>query len=248
MSEPGPRWLTPRLEKDLERPLEGGAAADMHQSLTDALASVTNFEQAPTGEPLLPMAQVCYAGRSRDRKERQHDLLLAMDLCPRHGDNDVEKLGAILVPIRGGGPENIISPAVIEGHGDKQRASRRAPSDEEALMRRITFVSLAISFSFVVTPAAAAANTEHQGKKVFDDGKCGQCHSVSSAGIESKVKIKKLKGPDLTGIGERYEADWIGKYLKKEINKKGKAHKKPFKGSDEELQALVDWLLEQKAE
>ena len=26
------------------------------------------------------------------------------------------------------------------------------------------------------------------------------------------------------------------------------AHSKPFKGSDEELQALVDWLLEQKAE
>ncbi len=25
-------------------------------------------------------------------------------------------------------------------------------------------------------------------------------------------------------------------------------HKKPFKGTDEELQALVDWLLEQKVE
>ena len=27
-----------------------------------------------------------------------------------------------------------------------------------------------------------------------------------------------------------------------------KTHTKPFKGSDEELQVLVDWLLEQKAE
>ena len=36
--------------------------------------------------------------------------------------------------------------------------------------------------------------------------------------------------------------------MKREIDKDGKEHKKEFKGSDEELQALVDWLLEQKAE
>ena len=33
-----------------------------------------------------------------------------------------------------------------------------------------------------------------------------------------------------------------------EVEQEGKAHKKKFKGSDEELQVLVDWLLEQKAE
>ena len=37
-------------------------------------------------------------------------------------------------------------------------------------------------------------------------------------------------------------------YVKKEVDKEGKSHTKPFKGNDEELQVLVDWLLEQKAE
>ena len=88
----------------------------------------------------------------------------------------------------------------------------------------------------------------------FDDDEetykqhCGECHGVKVADIAPTTKKDKDKGPDLTGIGEKFEADWIMKYIKKEADKEGKSHKKKFKGSDEELQVLVDWLLEQKAE
>ncbi|MBT8386339.1 MAG: cytochrome c [Ignavibacteria bacterium] len=86
------------------------------------------------------------------------------------------------------------------------------------------------------------------GKKLFEDNKCNLCHSVSTVGIEAEKKAGKMAGGDLIDLADSYEADWIVKYVKKETEKEGKSHKKPFKGTDEELQALVDWLLEQKAE
>lgn len=115
-------------------------------------------------------------------------------------------------------------------------------------MRIRTTLTMALSLLvlgaiFVVAPVAAE---DGDGKAVFEAQKCDLCHAVSSAGIEATTKSEKLKGPDLTGVGDRFEKDWIVKYIKKEADKDGKPHTKPFKGSDEELQALVDWLLEQK--
>ena len=99
--------------------------------------------------------------------------------------------------------------------------------------------------------ALAPANTAYV---TLDDDEetykkhCGECHGVKVADIAPTTKKEKDKGPDLTDIGEKFEEDWIVKYIKKEADKEGKSHKKKFKGSDEELQVLVDWLLEQKAE
>ena len=112
-----------------------------------------------------------------------------------------------------------------------------------------THVTIAIAsllgLAFTAAPLAAQ---EADGKAVLEAEKCNLCHAVSTVGIEAKTKSDKLKGPDLVNLADDYEADWIVKYLKKEADKEGKSHTKPFKGSDEELQALVDWLLEQKAE
>jgi len=116
------------------------------------------------------------------------------------------------------------------------------------MIRRNTIVALAITFGFIFFLVTAAPASDEDGKAVFENEKCGMCHSVSTVGIESKLKAGKLKGPDLVNLADSYEADWIFKYIKKEADKEGKSHTKPFKGSDEELQALVDWLLEQKAE
>jgi cytochrome c2 len=110
-----------------------------------------------------------------------------------------------------------------------------------SLFVSIVFILFAISFN-------ASAFDDPDGKQVFEDEKCNLCHSVSTAGIEAKTKSEKLKGPDLVNLADSYEAKWIVKYVKKEADLDGKTHKKPFKGTDEELQALVDWLLEQKAE
>ena len=93
----------------------------------------------------------------------------------------------------------------------------------------------------------AATPTVEDGKKTYVNH-CGECHGVKVAEIKPTTKNAKDKGSDLTGIGEKFQAEWIKKYVKEEEHLGGKSHKKKFKGSDEELQVLVDWLLEQKAE
>ena len=71
--------------------------------------------------------------------------------------------------------------------------------------------------------------------------KCHTCHSVLAAKIESKVKKGLMKGPDLGG---KVEGDFetIAGYVRKEAELDGKNHKKEFKGTDEELQTILDWL------
>jgi len=84
------------------------------------------------------------------------------------------------------------------------------------------------------------------GKEVFLAQKCNMCHAVSSASIEAKTTSEKMLGPDLTGVAAGLETDWLVKYLRKEIEKDGAAHKKESKASDGELEALITWLKEQK--
>ncbi len=113
------------------------------------------------------------------------------------------------------------------------------------------FCGLALCF-FVFTGAAVI--DEPTTSPAFNDGKeayeqhCAECHGVKSAKITPTTKKDSDKGADLGGIGEKYQANWIKRYVKEEVDRDGKSHKKKFKGSDEELQVLVDWLLEQKAE
>ncbi|HEX9734326.1 MAG TPA: cytochrome c [Thermoanaerobaculia bacterium] len=104
-------------------------------------------------------------------------------------------------------------------------------------------LSLLLGLAVAAAPLAAE---ESDGKAVFEAQKCNLCHAVPPAGIEATTKSDKLKGPDLVNLDS--EAEWLAQYLKKEVDKDGKSHTKPFKGSDEELTALVDWLLEQKSE
>ena len=116
------------------------------------------------------------------------------------------------------------------------------------MKKLITLLSVSSVLIMFAISFNVNAFDEPDGKQVFEDEKCNLCHDVSTVGIEAKTKSEKLKGPDLVNLAEVYEAEWIAKYVKKEADKEGKTHKKPFKGTDEELQALVDWLLEQKAE
>lgn len=85
-----------------------------------------------------------------------------------------------------------------------------------------------------------AADEGPDGKQIFVDKKCTSCHSVESAGIEA---TKKSGAVDLSKAGDGVEADFMTKYLLKEEKIDDKAHKTKFNGTDEELKALVDWLL-----
>ena len=92
----------------------------------------------------------------------------------------------------------------------------------------------------LIQPATAAE--EMDGQALFvDTYKCNMCHAVPAAEIEAKMKSEKMQGPELGG---KVEVDFekLAAYLRKQGDLDGEEHNKEFKGSDEELQAIVDWL------
>jgi len=93
---------------------------------------------------------------------------------------------------------------------------------------------------------AAAADAGLDGKKIFLAEQCNLCHSVESAGIEAKTKSDKLRGPDLSGVTAKRKADELTKFLRQDATLDGNKHKKAFKGSDEELGAVLGWIIEQQ--
>jgi cytochrome c553 len=119
-------------------------------------------------------------------------------------------------------------------------------------MRRLGSAVAALGIVVLALMAVSATAEEEAaqpaGHEAFQNLKCNMCHAVSTVGIEAKTKSEKMQGPDLVGLGEKWDAKALAAYMNKDIDKDGKQHKKEFKGTDEELQALVDWLLEQKAE
>jgi cytochrome c2 len=103
----------------------------------------------------------------------------------------------------------------------------------------ITVIVALYGFAFTLS-----SNDDPAGKKIFIDNKCNMCHTVKSAGIESK----KSDATDLSNVGAQMKSEDIMKYLKKEMKLNNKDHKTAFKGSDEELTKLVEWLSTLKTE
>lgn len=84
-------------------------------------------------------------------------------------------------------------------------------------------------------------------KELFIKYKCNKCHSIKALDIkplESALK-KKKEIRDLSGVGlKRTDPEWIKKWLRKEVkNEDGKKHKKKWKGTDEELDKVANWLV-----
>ena len=76
--------------------------------------------------------------------------------------------------------------------------------------------------------------------------KCVKCHYVESHGIET-TKKDPSKAKDLSDAGNIITtADEMRTYLKKESMRNDKNHKTSFKGSDEDFEKLITWLLNQK--
>lgn len=94
-------------------------------------------------------------------------------------------------------------------------------------------------FAFTIS-----SNDDPAGKKIFVDNKCNMCHTIKSVGIESK----KSDATDLSNVGAEMKKDDMIKYLKKEMKLNDKVHKTAFKGTDEELMKLVEWLSTLKTE
>ena len=107
----------------------------------------------------------------------------------------------------------------------------------------VTLLAVLYSGAGVTTAQAQGAGLD--GKAIFQAQKCNLCHSVSTAGIEATTKSEKMKGPDLVNV--KHDAATLTKFLKKQANLDGKKHTGPaFKGSDQELATLIDWIEKQK--
>lgn len=105
-------------------------------------------------------------------------------------------------------------------------------------MRKLYALILLLGLVVLLTPAAANAQ---DGKAAFLENKCNVCHTVESQEVE---KTSKMAGPDLSDAGNMVEsADWLKGFLMKENETEAGKHKKTWSGTDEQLQAIIDWVM-----
>ena len=116
---------------------------------------------------------------------------------------------------------------------DKGEQMKRAP------LTALSLVALAVG---VVPPLGAGDAVESKGRVAFDENKCVMCHGVTAEDLKPKAKSPKMLGPDLSGFTSEIEFPRMAAFLRGEETVKGARHRKPFKGTDEELQAILDWL------
>jgi cytochrome c553 len=109
-------------------------------------------------------------------------------------------------------------------------------------------MSRSLSVSLVALAAVVAAGpVRAEGKSpkdLFLAGKCNTCHAVAPAAIEAKATSEKMRGPDLAGRPEPARFGALVAYLRKTEMINGKQHKAEWKGSDEDLEAILTWLSE----
>ena len=107
-----------------------------------------------------------------------------------------------------------------------------------------TFWSIVLGVVLCVSWLASPAWGQESGKDLFLKYKCNRCHSIQAEGIEATSERMKKKTPDLSNVGNRVEsAEWIVKWIKREIERDGKKHRGKFKGTDEELNTIAQWLM-----
>lgn len=105
-------------------------------------------------------------------------------------------------------------------------------------MRRLYALILVLGFVALLTPATANAQ---DGKAAFLENRCNVCHTVESQEVE---KTSKMAGPDLSDAGNMVEsAEWLKGFLLKENETDAGAHKKTWGGSEEQLDAIINWLM-----
>lgn len=162
----------------------------------------------------------------------------APPLRPEEGSPEGAPLGPEL---EGQPPDRVPSPGDVP-------AEEGMPADEEMPVKPEE-LEPEIEEAEPVPPAPAPlpmAESHAAGRQVFLDQSCGTCHGVSTAGIEARVTSGPTAGGDLAGVGERRDRASLEAVLRQEETVDGKRHPKRFTGSQEELDALIDWLLAQE--
>lgn len=110
-------------------------------------------------------------------------------------------------------------------------------------MKRLMSIGVAILILGLSWLMAQDDKDAEQGKIIFRENKCQSCHSIEAAGMKKKPNQKP---PDLSAVGSEHEAAFLTAFLKKKETINERKHAVSFKGSDEELDTLVKWLVSLK--
>ncbi len=104
------------------------------------------------------------------------------------------------------------------------------------------FLTTLAVLGFLSIGATLHSTADKDGKTIFLDNKCSNCHSISSQGIKGLRPEGGAKPNDLSNTGVKLRSEWIEKWLMKEETLNNKKHMRKFKGSPEELHTLASWL------
>jgi cytochrome c2 len=102
---------------------------------------------------------------------------------------------------------------------------------------RTLIVIAVFALSILALPAGYAGaemSKTQKGEKIFSDHQCSACHTVHGKGGNV--------GPDLSKVGNRRDEAWMKKFLPDPASVKPGVIMPPFKGSPEELDALIAYL------
>lgn len=104
----------------------------------------------------------------------------------------------------------------------------------------ILIIGFAIMIISSVSSGLAKGDGElvEQGKELYTAKKCGICHTVDGSGGKM--------GGDLSDVGDKRDAEWLTTYMKDPKSVIPEAKMRAVRGTDEELQALVAYMMKLK--
>jgi mono/diheme cytochrome c family protein len=112
------------------------------------------------------------------------------------------------------------------------------PVEVSSMSWKVTTGSLLAAVAVAVSSFAA----DNAGKDLFVKNECNSCHSVESQGIAAERGEDKAS--DMSNAAALIpSADWGKKFVLREETKDGKKHKKPYKGTEKDLEQMIAWLM-----
>ncbi|SRR5579883_301706 len=110
-------------------------------------------------------------------------------------------------------------------------------------VRMYATLAVSVAVSVVLLGAVPVSNhTAKDGKLIFLENKCSNCHSIAAENIKGMRPEGGAKPSDLSNVGTKFKAEWFEKWLMKEETLYNKKHMKRFTGSSEDLHTLALWL------
>ncbi len=88
------------------------------------------------------------------------------------------------------------------------------------------------------TSSPAEPDSIAKGSQIYQEKKCSLCHMIQGTGGKS--------GGDLSSIGTKRDADWLKRFVTAPKSLVPTAKMPPFKGSADELDALIAYLVSLK--